>query len=289
MIFGLEHRKSVELIADGQTNAVEFNRGMPKIAVALFTFLVDITAGAPGDEAHVGLAGDGIARYVYSMDNEQIIDVTPAELRALFEYIYSRMGGVVPSDDALEWHFPFYLLALLAPKLANGSTPVVGLPAGSDKVVRWDLSAGGEATESSVRIGWKKSGSPVTHSPLMNGRAISGLNASSTDEEYEINWQPVPTCGVIISGFSHFSRIRIKAADSKGNLTELCDVTPDQILSVLDAYNVQSITDPIYIPFDVPTIFNKDSVILFTTRNTYDETERIVPVQLVEEPAPAAA
>jgi hypothetical protein len=99
----------------------------------------------------------------------------------------------------------------------------------------------------------------------------------------------VPTCGVIISGFSHFSRIRIKAADSKGNLTELCDVTPDQILSVLDAYNVQSITDPIYIPFDVPTIFNKDSVILFTTRNTYDETERIVPVQLVEEPAPAAA
>lgn len=279
MIFGMEYRKSPERIADAQTDPVEFNRGMPKIAVALFTFLVGDGTEPEGD--HVSMGGDGIDRYVLNMDNEQIVDVTPAELRALFEYIYSRMGGAVPAATAKAWHFPFYLLGMLAPKLDNGNYPVVGLPAGSDKVVRWDLNASSE--DAPVFIGWKKSSAPVTHSPLMNGRAISGLVASSPDEEYELNWQPVPTVGVIISGFAHFDRIRIQAADNAGNLTQLCDVKPDQILAVLDAYNVQSITDPIFIPFDVPTIFNKDSVILFTTLSTYDGTERIVPVQLVPE------
>lgn len=285
MIFGTQYRKSTETIEDSQTDPVEFNRGMPKIAVALFTFLVDISGGAPGDEDHVGLAGDGISRYILDMDNEQILDVQPNELRAVFEYIYSRMGGAVPAADALSWHLPFYLFGLLAPKIAGGNYPTVGLPTGTDKVVRWELSAGGEATESTVRIGWKKSSDKVTHSILMNGRAISGLNADSPDEEYEINWQQVPVVGFVLNGLAHFSRIRIMLADAKGNLTQMCDVTPDQILAMLDPYNVQSMTDPVYIPLDVPTIFNKDSVILFTTKPSYDGSERIVPVQLVEEPA----
>lgn len=281
MIFGTDFRKSPETIGAAQLTPVEFNRGMPKYAIALWTFVVT--------GANNGIAGTGIFEYEQMIDNDLTISILPAELRALFEYIYSRMGGSVPAAGMLNWHFPFYLLSMLAPKINGGDYPEVGLPAGTDKVWRVNLDPGGAASAGNEFIGWKKSPRPVTHSPLMNGKALSGLNASSPDEQYEINWQPVATCGVIINGLSHFSRIRIHAADAKGFTTQLCDITPTQILELMDPYNVQSITDPLYIPFDVPTVFGKDSYILFTTTAGYTGAERIIPVQLVQEEAPAAA
>jgi hypothetical protein len=273
MIFGFDYRKSAETILVTQTDPVEFNRGMPKYAVSLFAFVITGTDNA--------LDGAGVDRYELNLDNDLVVSIKPEELRALFEYIYSRMGGEVPAAASLAWHIPWYLLGMLAPKIDNGNYPEVGLPAGTDKVWRVNLNAASDA--GSYRIGWKKSAKAPTHSPLIVGRAVSGLAASSLDETYEINWQAFPTVGMIVNGFSHFDRIRVFAADSKGFTTQLCDITPTMLLELLDPYNVQSITDPVFIPFDVPTVFGKDSYILLDTKNTYDGSERIVPVQLVEE------
>ncbi len=273
MIFGMDYRETTEAITAAQTTPVQFDRMMPKIAVALFTFILT--------GANNSIGGTGPSRYQLSLDNEQVIDMTPGETRALFEYIYSRLGGAVPAAADLTWCWPFYLLALLAPKLDGGAYPEIGLPEGSDKV--WRVQMTGSNSNGAHTLGWKKSPNPVTHSPYMVGRVISGLTANTPDQEYEINWPQAPVAGIIINGFDHFLRLKLIAADGKGNQVELCDVLNDQILQVLTPYSAQSITDPLYIPFDVPTIFPKGSLIRFNTDTDYDGTERIVPIQFVSE------
>lgn len=273
MFFGMFYRETTEAIAAAQATPVQFDRMMPKIAVALFTFILT--------GANNSIAGTGPSRYQLSQDNEQTIDMTPSETRALFEYIYSRLGGSVPAANDLTWCWPFYLLALLAPKIADGAYPEVGLPEGSDKVWRTQLS--GTNSDGTMTLGWKKSPNKVTHSPLLVGRTLSGMTAG---EECEFNidtWKKAPVCGIIINGFAHVDRMKLVAADKEGNQVQLNDVLSAQILQVLQPYSAMSITDPIYIPFDVPTVFWKGSLIKFTLGAAYDGTERIVPVQLVDE------
>lgn len=273
MIFGMEYRETPESIAAAQATPVQFDRMMPKVAVALFTFILS--------GANNSIAGSGPTRYQLSQDNEQTIDMTPSETRALFEYIYSRLGGSVPATNDLTWCWPFYLLALLAPKIDNGNYPEVGIPAGSDKVWRTQLS--GTNSNGDVKLGWKKSPNRVTHSPLMVGRTISGLSTGAECEFPIDNWKKAPVCGIIINGFTHFTRLKLVAADKEGNQVQLCDVLSDHILQVLQPYSAMSITDPIFIPFDVPTVFWKGSMLKLTTTGSYDESERIVPIQLVGE------
>ncbi len=273
MIFGMDFRENPIAIIDDQTTPTQFDTGIPKFAIALFTFIM---VGADNS-----FTGTGFGRYQFVIDSDMVIDMTPSETAALFEYIYSRMGGQVPATDALIWDWPFYLLGMLAPLLDGGNYPEVGFPSGSDKVIRFQ--AGSDADAGSALIGWKKSTREPSHSPLMLGRVISGLTDTSPDQRYEINWQPVPTVGMIINGFAHFVRFRLFAADAKGETREVADVLHDHVLQVLDPYNVQSITDPLFIPFDMPTVFAKGSYILFETASSYDGTERLVPVQLVPE------
>lgn len=284
MIFGTDYRKTPETVANNDTGPVSFNRGMPKYAVALFMFAISGT-----NSAKFALAGSLLTKYQLYLDTELIIDMTPSETRALFEYIFSRMGGAVQATSATAWEWPFYLLGLLAPMIDNGKYPEVGLPAGSDKV--WNkVFTADPASVASIKIGWKKSSRPVTHTPLMIGRVLSGMTSNSLDQLHEVNWPAAPVVGIIINGLSHFDRIRIFAADKGGEPRQVCDiVTASFLLAIMDPYNVQSITDPLFIPFDVPTIMSKGSYILFDTNGSYAGTERLVPVQLVEEPSAAPA
>jgi hypothetical protein len=282
VIIGTKFRETPESSVDDQLTPVQFDRAMPKHAISLWTFILTATTAAEN-----GLGGSKIGFYEQALDNELIMQMTPSETRALFEYIYSRMGGAVPATDALIWDWPFYLLAMLAPMLDGGKYPEVGLPGNSDKV--WRTGADGAADGLSVGtflIGWKKSMREPTHSPLMVGRVLSGMTLSTKGNLYEINWQPVPCVGFVINGFAHFDRFKLYAADDKGEVREVADVTHDQVLALLDPYNVQSITDPVFIPLDQPYILNKGSYILFDTGAGYTGTERIVPIQLV--PAPNA-
>jgi hypothetical protein len=282
MIFGTDYRKSPETVANNDAGPVSFNRGMPKYAVALFMFAITGT-----NAAKFTLAGSLLTKYQLYLDTELVIDMTPSETRALFEYIFSRMGGQVQATSAASWAWPFYLLGLLAPMIDNGNYPEVGLPAGSDKVWQTVFTAD-PASVASLKIGWKKSSKRVTHTPLMIGRVLSGMTATTKDNLYECNWQLAPVVGIIINGLGHFDRMRIFAADAGGQPMQVCDVTTaDFLLDLLDPYNVQSITDPFFIPFDVPTIMAKGSYILFDTNGSYTGAERIVPVQLVPEAAPA--
>jgi hypothetical protein len=282
MLFGADFRESVETIGAAQATPLEFNKGVPMIALGLLWFIVTGTA------AHNGLGGDGIDRYQIALDSDLVVDVTPSELRTLFEYLYSRFGGSVPATTAVAWVFPFYLLSILAPMLDSGKEPVIGLPAGSDKLVRYQLNANSAA--GSVKLGWAPSTGPVSHSPFMVGRIISGIpTGANKDSRYEISWQPIPTVGIIVNGFAHIDRIRMFPADSSGKTSELFDILHDAMLALLDPYNVQSITDPLFIPFDVPTIFLKDSYILWDTNSSFTGAERIIPVQLVPEAKPKAA
>jgi hypothetical protein len=282
MIFGAKYRESIENIGAAQATPLEFNKGIPGLAMALLTFLVTGTA------SHNGLGGDGIDRYQIALDSDLIIDMTPSETRAMFEYLYSRMGGQVPATTAVAWDWPFYLLGLLAPMLNGGAAPVVGLPAGTDKLIRLQLNA--SSAIGTVKLGWAPSAGDVTHSPHIIGRLLSGMTAGANkDSRYEVSWQPIPTVGIIINGFNHIDRIRMYPADANGKTSELFDMLHDQILAVLDPYNVQTLTTPLFIPFDVPVIFAKDSYILFDTNAGYDGTERILPVQLVEEAKPKKA
>lgn len=284
MLFGTDYRKTPETLHDNDAGPISFDRQMPKYAVALFMFA---TAGDEG--AGVALAGALIGRYKLFLDSELVIDMTPSETRALFEYIYSRMGGAVPATSAQAWDWPFYLLGMLCPMIDNGKYPEIGLPAGSDKV--WQtVNIANAASDATIMIGWKKSSRPVTHTPLLIGRVISGLTLSSDDQVYEINWPKAPVCGMIINGLASFDRIRVQAAGPSGDPVQVCDITTaDFLLSILDPYNVQSITDPLFIPFDVPTVFGKGSEIWFKTNGNYDGTERLVPVQVVAEPTAKAA
>lgn len=273
MFFGMFYRETTETIAAAQATPVQFDRMMPKIAVALFTFVLT--------GANNSIAGSGPTRYQLSQDNEQTIDMTPSETRSLFEYIYSRLGGSVPAANDLTWCWPFYLLALLAPKIDAGSYPEVGLPDGSDKV--WRVQMSGTNSNGLATLGWKKSANKVTHSPLLVGRTLSGMTAGQECEFPIDTWKKAPVCGIIINGFAHVSRMKLVAADTEGNQVQLSDALSDQLLQVLQPYSAMSITDPIYIPFDVPTVFWKGSMIKFTLTGSYDGTERIVPVQLVNE------
>ncbi len=193
------------------------------------------------------------------------------------------MGGAVQATSAAAWEWPFYLLGLLAPMIDNGKYPEVGLPAGSDKV--WQtVFTPDAASAATIKIGWKKSSRPVTHTPLMIGRVLSGMTATTLDNLYEVNWQQAPVVGVVINGLTHFDRIRVFAADKGGEPRQVADIlTATFLLAIMDPYNVQSITDPLFIPFDVPTIMAKGSYILFDTNGSYTGAERIVPVQLVPE------
>jgi len=278
MIFGTDYRKTPEAVANNDAGPVSFNRGMPKAAVALFMFAV-----AGTNAAKFTLAGSLVTKYQLFLDTELVIDATPAECRALFEYIFSRMGGAVQATSAAAWEWPFYLLGLLAPMIDNGKYPEVGLPAGSDKV--WQtVFTPDAASVATIKIGWKKSSRPVTHTPLLIGRVLSGMTLSTLDNLYEVNWQQAPVVGIIINGLAHFDRIRVFAADKGGEPRQVADVlTATFLLALMDPYNVQSITDPLFIPFDVPTIMAKGSYILFDTGSGYTGAERIVPVQLVPE------
>ena len=273
MLFGMFYRETTETVGVSQTTPVQFDRMMPKIAVALFTFVMT--------GANNSIAGTGPSRYQLSQDNEQTIDMTPSETRALFEYIYSRLGGSVPATSDLTWCWPFYLLALLAPKIDGGAYPEVGLPEGSDKV--WRIQMSGSNTAGLATIGWKKAPNKITHSPLLVGRTLSGMTLSQECEFPIDTWKKAPVCGIIINGFAHVTRLKLIAADAEGNQVQLNDSLSDHILQVLQPYSAMSITDPLYIPFDVPTIFWKGSLIKFTLSASYDGTERIVPVQLVNE------
>lgn len=278
MLFGTDYRKTPETVANSQVGPVSFNRGMPKYAVALFMFAITGT-----NAAKFTLAGSLVTRYQLYLDTELVVDMTPDETRALFEYIFSRMGGAVQATSAAAWEWPFYLLGLLAPMIDNGKYPEVGLPASSDKV--WNtVYTTDPASVASIVVGWKKSSRPVTHTPLMIGRVLSGLTATSEDQQYDINWPQAPVVGMVIKGLSHFDRLRVFAADKGGDARQVCDITvADFLLAIMDPYNVQSITDPLFIPFDVPTIMAKGSYILFKTNGSYTGAERLVPIQLVPE------
>lgn len=279
-VFGTDYRKTPETLHDNDEGPISFDRSMPKYAIGLFMF---VTAGDEG--AGVALAGALVSRYKLYLDSELVIDMTPSETRALFENIYSRMGGQVPATSAQYWAWPFYLLGLLAPLIDGGKMPVVGLPAGSDKV--WQtVNIPNAASDATIKIGWKKSSAKVTHTPLILGRVLSGMTASSPDQQYDINWPQAPCLGVVINGLAHFDRIRIFAAADSGDPVQVADVLAASFLLALeDPYNVQSITDPFFIPFDIPTTMKKGSYIFFDTNGGYTGTERAVPIQLVAEPA----
>jgi hypothetical protein len=148
----------------------------------------------------------------------------------------------------------------------------------------WRFHGNANLSAGTIQIGWKKSARPVTHSPLMVGRAVSGLTLSTADQRYEINWQPVPTVGMIINGAAtSFLRMRLFAAGPDGMAVEIADVRRDHIFQLLDPYDADSITDPYFVPFDVPTVFHKGSYILFETGAGYLASDRIVPIQLVPE------
>lgn len=273
MIFGHDFRENTETIGVAQTDPVEFNRGMPAYAIALWTI---IAVGANNS-----LAGSGPTRYQQTLDSELVVDMTPDECRALFEFLYSRMGGIVPATSDLTWVFPLSHLSILAPQLDNGAPPEIGYPAGSDKVFRVQLS--GTNTAGSMLLGWKKSPRPVTHSPYMVGRVISGLTANTADQQHLLTLKPLPTAGIIIKGFANFTRLRLYAADKEGMVQELFDAKTSQILAMLQLYNEQTITDPVFIPFDLPTVLPKGSYILFETGAGYAGTERLTPIQFVKE------
>lgn len=274
-MFGIDWREDTIAIAGGAAQNINFNTGIPK--GALERILLTMVG------ANNGMAGTGIDDYVYALDGDEWLNVKPAELRVLFEWIYSRYGGAIPATTDLEWPLPLDLFGMLLP-----GNPGVGLPAKTRKtfLIRGNanLSAG------SAEIGWKSAMRKVEYVPYLIGHTLSGLAASTPSNRYEINIPQFDTVGFIIDlGATEFTRIRFYLADDDGKVREVADWKRGHILMNLQPYHAVSVTDPVFLPFDAPVVVKPGSYFLMDTGAGYDGTQRFVPVQFMKTEAATAA
>lgn len=266
-MLGVDFRDSTEAVAGGAAVDIEFFEGVPKGALSWLLFV------AVGANNSIG--GSAIDRYISRLDSDEWLDITANEMRAIFDFVYSRFGGVIPATADLTWGIPLELLALLIPGMGT-----VGLPSNVEKDVMVRLNA--NASAGSIQLGWKFAASEPDYMPYFVGKTISGLAAATNDERFEINLQPFPTAGFVIDlGATEFTRVRIFAADPQGRTTEVTDLLRDHILMMHQPFDEAGLTDPILIYFDKPIIFERGSYILFNTGAGYNGTQRMVPLQFV--------
>lgn len=279
-MLGIDFRENTIAVAGGAAQNIQFDTGIPKGALAALLFIM---VGANNS-----LAGTGIDDYVFSLDGNDWMNMKPTEIRCLFEFVYSRMGGGVPAAADLTWVLPLYLLGMLMPGF-----PSVGLPDKTKKVFlirgNANLSAG------SMEIGWKVPDREVDFVPYLVGQTINGLAAASNDQRFELNLQQFDTAGFIMDlGATEFTRVRFFLAGEDGNVREVADWKRDHLLMMHQPYHAATISDPVFIWFDVPIIVRPGSYLLMNTGAGYDGTQRIVPVQFIRAkkataPKPAAA
>jgi len=279
-MLGIDFRENTVAVTGGAAQNMQFDTGLPKGALQAILWIIT--------GANNSLAGTGIDDYVFSLDGDDWLNIKPAELRCLFEFIYSRHGGAVPATSDLTWVLPLYLLGMLLP-----GYPMVGLPENTKKVflVRGNanLSAG------AMEIGWQKAMRQIEYVPYLVGQTINGLAASSNDQRFDLHLQQFETAGFVIDlGSTEFSRLRFFLADQNGNVREVADWKRDHILQMHQPYHAASVSDPVFIFFEAPVVIYPGSYILFNTGAGYDGTQRIVPVQFIPvkkaaAPKPAAA
>lgn len=279
-MLGIDYRENTIAITGGAVQNAQFDTGIPKSALAAILFIM---VGANNS-----LAGTGIDDYVFSLDGNEWLNIKPAELRCLFEFVYSRFGGAVPATSDLTWVLPLYLLGILLPGF-----PSVGLPHSTKKVFlirgNANLSAG------SMEIGWQMPWREIDYVPYLVGQTINGLAASSNDQRFDFNLQQFMTVGFIMDlGATEFTRIRFFLAQEDGTVKEVADWKRDHILMMHQPYHAASISDPVFIFFETPIVIRPGSYLLVNTGAGYDGTQRIVPVQFIPArkataPKPAAA
>lgn len=282
-MFGMDFRENTIAITGGAAQNVQFDTGIPKGALERFGFLMT--------GANNGMAGTGWDSYVFTLNSDEWLNMLPAELRVLFEFIYSRYGGQIPATTDLIWPFPMDLFSMLLPAV-GGVTPQVGLPGNSKKVFllrgNTNLSAG------AAEINWKAPNRAIDYVPYLIGQVINGLSASSNDQRFELNLTQFPCVGFIMDmGATEFTRIRFFLADENGKVKEVSDWKNDHLQSHLQPYHVGGATDPLFIPFDYPVIIYPGSYLLCNTGAGYNGTQRIVPVMFApvkkaEGPKPTA-
>lgn len=279
-MLGIDFRENTIAITGGAAQNVQFDTGIPKGALAAILWIMT--------GANNSLAGTGVDDYVYSLDGDEYLNIKPAELRCLFEYVYSRFGGAVPATSDLTWVWPFYLLGHI---FLGGA--MVGLPEKTKKVFlirgNANLSAG------TAEVGWMAAMREIEFCPYLVGQTINGLAASSNDQRFELNLQQFTTAGFIIDlGATEFTRIRFFLAGEDGNVREVADWKRDHILMMHQPYHAASVTDPVFLAFDTNIVIRPGSYLLMNTGAGYDGTQRITPVQFIPKkkataPKPAAA
>lgn len=270
-MFNVDWRENTITITGGVAQNAQFDTGIPKGALERILFIM---VGANNS-----IGGSGISSYVFTLNGDEWLNVLPTELRALLEFIYSRYGGAAPGSNDLTWPLPLDLFAMLLPP-ENGIMPQVGLPANTKKVFlirgNTNLSAG------SMEIGWKAPNRDIDYVPYLIGQVINGLVASTNEQRFELNVSQFPCAGFIIDmGTTEFSRIKFFLADENGKTREVFDMKNDHIQMQLQPYSANSITDPVFIPFDYPVIIRPGSYLLINTGAGYDGSQRLVPVMFM--------
>jgi hypothetical protein len=267
-MFGVDFRENTQPITGGVVQNIQFDTGIPKGALERILFIM---VGANNS-----LEGSGIDDYVFTMDGDEWLNIKPAELRALLEFVYSRYGGAAPAANDLTWPIPLDLLGMLLPGM-----PAVGLPAKTRK--NFLIRGNANLSVGSAEIGWKAASRKIQYVPYLIGQTLAGLVASTPGQRFEFNVMQFPTVGLIIDlGATEFTRIRFFLADDDGKVKEVSDWKRDHILMNLQPYHAGSISDPVFLPFDAPIIIKPGSYLLVDTGAGYTGAQRFVPVQFME-------
>jgi len=253
----------------GSADTLVFDKGIPRGPFKRFNF---VSTPSPG--THNGMAGDGILKYVLKLDNDEIWNLKPAQLRALLEAFISPIGGVVPDATATRYTFPFD---------AYVETGALGLPDQGPVTVEIEVDDNTEAGE--LRLSyemWDKKNPPSAYLKMLREPMLAP--AGSSGFPYYINEHDEPILGFILplvaDGITELWLYR-SPEDGKPAEELLHYRDASELLESQAHYNPETITNPFFWkPFPTPINYPRGSYIRVATDIGTDEDDEIVPVIL---------